>query len=59
MYIAHFREILKNSTRYLTVQARGNEEWSAENVPLYNIPGLRKAPPRQANSIVRHGYQEN
>ena len=43
----------------LTVQARGNEEWCAENFPLYNIPGLRKTPPRQANSIVRHGYQEN
>ena len=43
----------------LTVQARGNEECCAENFPLYNIPGLRKAPPRQANNIVRHGYQEN
>ena len=43
----------------LTVQTRGNEEWCAENFPLNNIPGLRKAPPRQANSIERHGYQEN
>ena len=32
----------------LTTQARGNEEWCASNFPLYDIPGLRKAPLRQA-----------
>ena len=31
-----------------------------EFIPLYNIPGLRKAPPRQANNkFAGHGYQEN
>ena len=41
-------------------QARGNKEWCAANFRLYNIPGLRKAPPSQANNIIRHGYnQEN
>ena len=44
----------------LKVKARRNEELCAENFPLYNIPGLRKEPPRQANNnIAGHGYQEN
>ena len=42
----------------LIVQARGNEEWCAENFPLYNILGLKKAPPHQAINIVRYGYQK-
>ena len=54
-------EIYKNDVKkfLLTVQARGSEEWCAENFPLYNIPGLRKARPREANNISPYGYQEN
>ena len=41
----------------LTIQARGNEEWCASNFPLYNIPGLRKAPLRQATARNINYYQ--
>ena len=42
----------------LKIQSRGNEEWCAGNFPLYNIPGLRKAPPRQAKNIACQKNQE-
>ena len=42
----------------LTIQARGDEEWCANNFPLYNIPGLRRAPKRQAKNVKCNQYQE-
>ena len=41
----------------LSTQAIGNEEWCANNFRLYNIPGLRKTPLRQAKIENVNYYQ--
>ena len=41
----------------LSTQAIGNDEWCANNFRLYNIPGLRKTPLRQAKIENVNYYQ--
>ena len=49
-----YKRFVKKSL--LTIQANGDDEWRAINFPLYNIPGIRRAPTRRANNITH--YQE-
>ena len=51
--------IYKNDLKkyLLNAQSRGDIEWPSSNFPLYNIPGLRRGPQRQAKNVIT--YQEN
>ena len=53
-------DIYKNDVKkfLLKIQGRGDHEWCTNNFPLYNIPGLRKAPLRQANNIICYENSE-
>ena len=44
----------------LKIQTNGDEEWCANNFPLYSIPGPRKASLRQVKiqRITSTAYQE-